>query len=168
MDLSLKNRNHLSTPSTDWIFHDTDQSAEIEKLMIQIMLENQGIGLAANQIGLDKKVFVMGGHSMENLPKPFALFNPEIIECSDDLEIDNEGCLSFPDLVLSIKRPTAIKVRFQDALGSTAICDFNGLAARCFQHELDHLYGICFVDKVSQLKLQYAYRKLRKHYDRTQ
>lgn len=168
MDLSLKNRSQLKTPSTDWIFEDTNQSAKIEKLMIQIMLENQGIGLAANQIGLDKKVFVMGSYRTKNLPEPFALFNPEIIEHSDDLELYNEGCLSFPDLFLSIKRPRAVKVRFQDALGSTEICELSDLSARCFQHELDHLYGICFIDKVSQLKLQYAYRKLRKHYDRTQ
>ncbi len=168
MDLSLKNRICLRTPSTEWIFDDTNRSVKIEKLMIHLMLDNQGIGLAANQIGFDKKVFVMGSYQIENFPEPFALFNPEIIECSDDLEIDNEGCLSFPDLVLSIKRPKAIKVRFQDVSGSTEIREFDGLAARCFQHELDHLYGICFVDKVSQLKLQYAYRKLRKHYDRTQ
>lgn len=168
MDLSLKNRDYLNKPSTDWIFNDIDQSRAIEKLMIQIMLDNKGIGLAANQIGLDKKVFVMGGYQIKNLPEPFALFNPEIIDCSNDLEIYNEGCLSFPDLILNIKRPKTIKVKFQNTSGSIEIREYDDLAARCFQHELDHLYGICFVDKVSKLKLQYAYKKLRKHYDRTQ
>ena len=67
MDLSLKNRICLRIPSTEWIFDDTNRSVKIEKLMIHLMLDNQGIGLAANQIGFDKKVFVMGSYQIENL-----------------------------------------------------------------------------------------------------
>jgi peptide deformylase len=166
-EYSLSNRTQLKSISSEWEFNDTKDSIELEKIMIKIMLDNQGIGLAANQIGISKKIFVMGAYEIKNFPIPFAIFNPTIVDTSDEVEYYNEGCLSFPGLFLKIKRPKEIKVEFQNSCGEKQSLFLEGLSSRCFQHEFDHLQGVCFVDKVSQLKLQYAYRKLRKHYDRT-
>lgn len=166
MNYSLKDRRYLLCPSDKWIFDQTSNAGQTENFMIDIMQENNGIGLAANQIGLSKTVFVMGSYSIPNFPRPFALFNPTIASSSTDTETVDEGCLSFPGLFLKIKRPKEIMVEFQDNLGSKHNMHLTGLASRCFQHEYDHLKGVCFVDKVSALKLQYATRKLKKH-DRT-
>jgi peptide deformylase len=162
MEFKLGLHESLTQPSNPWNFV-TDQGAEeLEKTMCEFMVNNHGIGLAANQIGLTKRVFVMGSYKIEGFPSPFALFNPEILEVSQEQTIDKEGCLSYPDLWLSVKRPSEIKVRYQDSKGNTIEAIMSGLISRCFQHELDHLNGICFVDKVSQLKLQLAMKKLRK------
>jgi peptide deformylase len=166
MNYSLKDRTYLACPGDEWIFDQSSDSKQIENIMIDMMLSNNGIGLAANQIGLPKTVFVMGSYTIPDFPDPFALFNPKIISSSPDTESDNEGCLSFPGLFLKIKRPKEIFVEFQDNLGNRHTMHLTGLASRCFQHEYDHLRGVCFVDKVSTLKLKYATRKS-KRYDRT-
>ena len=130
--------------------------------MCDFMIANHGIGLAANQIGLTKRVFVMGSEHIPGFPKPFAVFNPVILNASEETALDKEGCLSYPDLWLSIKRPAVIEVRYQTSDGVVVEAALSGLIARCFQHELDHLNGICFVDIVSPLKLKLALNKLRK------
>jgi peptide deformylase len=91
-----------------------------------------------------------------------AVFNPKILEVSKDTELFKEGCLSYPDLWLTIKRPTAIIAEYQNSQGEVITAEMDGLIARCFQHEFDHLKGICFVDRVSQMKLQLAMKKLNK------
>jgi peptide deformylase len=162
MEFKLGPHETLTQSSTDWIFG-TDQGAEeLEKNMCEFMIANRGIGLAANQVGIAKRVFVIGSNNIEGFPKPFAVFNPKIIESSQEQIIDKEGCLSYPNLWLSVKRPAVIKVEYQDSHGNVHEAAMSGLIARCFQHELDHLDGVCFVDKVSALKLQLAMRKLRK------
>lgn len=151
----------LAQVSTDWNF-DTDQNAvDLEKQMIEFMLDNNGIGLAANQIGLTKNVFVLGS---KNIPgyDPMAVFNPKILEVSKDTELFKEGCLSYPNLWLTIKRPKAIIAEYQNSNGDIVTAEMDGLIARCFQHEFDHLKGICFVDRVSQMKLQLAIKKINK------
>jgi peptide deformylase len=130
--------------------------------MINFMLENNGVGLAANQIELTKRVFTMGAHDIVGFPKPFALFNPRIIEESTELVLDKEGCLSFPGLQLAIKRPSWVTVEYEDNKGITRTYRANDYAGKCVQHELDHLNGICFVDIVSPMKLKLAKNKLRK------
>jgi peptide deformylase len=162
MKFELGPHESLTQSSTPWDFN-SDQDAELlEKAMCEFMTENRGIGLAANQIGLTKRVFVMGSYNIEGFPKPFAVFNPRIIEVSEEQDLDKEGCLSYPDLWLTVKRPAVIKVEYQDSKGNLHEAALSGLIARCFQHELDHLNGICFVDKVSQMKLQLAIKKLNK------
>jgi peptide deformylase len=104
----------------------------------------------------------MGSNTIENFPAPFAVFNPRILEASSELVLDREGCLSYPDLFLTIKRPTWIIAEYQDSEGNLKEIKVDGYLGKCFQHELDHLDGICFVDRVSQMKLQLAMKKLRK------
>lgn len=163
MKFKLGPHASLITVSDPWDFSADNNAEELEKDMCEFMVANNGIGLAANQIGLTKRVFVMGSEYVEDLPKPFAIFNPKILETSKEEILYKEGCLSYPDLWLSIKRPSTIKVEYQKSNGQTCIEELSGIAARCFQHELDHLDGICFVDKVSQMKLQLAMKKLRKN-----
>jgi len=161
MEFKLGAHDSLTQISTDWDFS-VDQDAEsLERQMIDFMLANNGIGLAANQIGLTKNVFVIGS---KNIPgyEPMAVFNPKILEVSKDTELFKEGCLSYPDLWLTIKRPKAIIAEYQNSKGDVITAEMDGLISRCFQHEFDHLKGICFVDRVSQMKLQLAIKKINK------
>jgi peptide deformylase len=162
MNFNLGPHDTLTQISTPWDFDQDQNAKELEQALCDFMIKNHGIGLAANQIGIAKRVFAMGSYNIEGFPQPFALFNPEIINQSQEEILDNEGCLSYPGLWLSVKRPAVVEVRYQDSDGNTHDVAMSGLIARCFQHELDHLNGICFVDKVSQLKLQLAMKKLRK------
>lgn len=162
MEFNLGAHESLVTVSTDWDFDKDGDAVEFEKSMIEFMINNHGIGLAANQIGITKKVFVIGSNNIPGFPEPFAVFNPVIIEYSNDQNIDKEGCLSYPDLWLTIKRPEWIVAQYQDSKGNHHEVKIDGYLARCFQHEYDHLNGVCFVDKVSQMKLQLAMKKLRK------
>jgi peptide deformylase len=161
MAFELGPHDALTQVSSDWDFS-VDQNAEdLEKQMIDFMLDNNGIGLAANQIGFTKNVFVIGSKNISGY-EPMAVFNPKILEVSKDTELFKEGCLSYPDLWLTIKRPKAIIAEFQNSKGDIVTAEMDGLIARCFQHEFDHLKGICFVDRVSQMKLQLAIKKINK------
>jgi peptide deformylase len=162
MAFELGPQSTLTEVSTPWEFSVDSDAEALEKAMCQFMIESHGIGLAANQIGLAKRVFVMGSYNIEGFPEPFALFNPKITKVSEEQELMKEGCLSYPDLWLSIKRPCVIEVEYQDSRGNVHEAAMSGLIARCFQHELDHLNGVCFVDIVSSTKLQLAMKKLRK------
>lgn len=162
MEYSLGIHESLKIKSSEWNFNKDFDAELLEKSMINFMLENKGIGLAANQIGITKRIFVMGGYGIDSFPEPQGIFNPKILEFSDQHVEDLEGCLSYPKLWLKIKRPEIIVAEFQNSNGNVVKKEFSGLAARCFQHELDHLDGLCFVDKVSKLKLQLAMKKQRK------
>ena len=119
------------------------------------MHEFGGIGLSANQVGMDKRMFVMSGD------KSLAVFNPVILEYHTDTESFKEGCLTYPGLFLNITRPKSIKVKFQDKLGNNVFEEFIGLTARVFQHEYEHMEGKNFTENVSKLKLDLA----KKRYD---
>lgn len=162
MEFKLGPHESLIQSSTPWQFGIDGDALELEKSMIDFMIENNGIGLAANQIGITKRVFVMGSTRIEGFPAPFAIFNPVIKEASSELVLDDEGCLSYPGLYLKVKRPSWIIAEYQDSSGNLKEIKVDGYLSKCFQHELDHLDGICFVDKVSQMKLQLAMKKLRK------
>jgi peptide deformylase len=163
MNFKLGPHNSLIEVSTDWQFGIDGDAKELEKDMIEFMLEANGIGLAANQIGITKRVFVMGSHNIPGFPAPFAVFNPVIKEASTELILDHEGCLSYPGLFLKIKRPSWILAEYQDSDGNVKEIRIDGYISKCFQHEFDHLNGVCFVDKVSALKLQLAMKKIRKN-----
>ena len=165
MGFKLGPHESLAQTSTEWLFDTSEsiaQAKELENSMINFMIEHKGIGLAANQIGITKRVFTMGSNNIEGFPFPFAAFNPKIISVSPEEDLTEEGCLSYPDLWLKVKRPTNIVVEYQDCDSNTHTVEMSGLIARCFQHELDHLNGVCFVDKVSPMRLQLAMKKLRK------
>lgn len=162
MEFKLGAHDSLMIPSVNWDFENDNTAEQLEQNMIKFMVDNHGIGLAANQIGITKRVFVIGSRNIPGFPEPFAVFNPRIIEYSKDETLDKEGCLSYPNLWLNIKRPEWIIAEYQDSKGNLHEVKIDGYLARCFQHEYDHLNGICFVDKVSQMKLQLAMKKLRK------
>lgn len=149
----------LKQSAEDWNFS-VDQDAEkIESEMIQIMKTSNGRGLAGNQVGLLKRVFVI---HLEGDIAPTAMFNPRIINQSDELVSGEEGCLSFPNLWLDVKRPKTIDAVYLDKNGKECKITLTGIDARCFLHELDHLNGICFTDKVSVLKLAMAKKQQQK------
>jgi peptide deformylase len=162
MEFKLGPHDTLVQSSTPWNFSTDCDAEQLEKDMCDFMIAAGGIGLAANQIGLAKRVFVMGSNNISGFPTPFALFNPRIIEASSETVLDQEGCLSYPGLFLMVKRPTWVVAEYQDSQGNTKEIKIDGYLAKCFQHELDHLDGVCFVDKVSQMKLNLAMKKLRK------
>jgi peptide deformylase len=162
MEFKLGPHDTLVQKSEPWNFLLDSDGESLEKAMCEFMIEANGIGLAANQIGITKRVFVMGSYNINGFPAPFAVFNPRIIEASAEIVLDQEGCLSYPGLFLTVKRPSWIVAEYQNAKGDIIEARFEGYLAKCFQHELDHLDGICFVDKVSPLKLNLAMKKLRK------
>jgi peptide deformylase len=142
--------------------------SNLEEEMIVLMAEENGIGLSANQVGIDARVFVMFPRNIPEIHTPFALFNPRVLDVSLELEDDEEGCLSFPGLFFKVKRPKSIVVEFLDRARKSYILRLEGIDARCFLHELDHLNGICFTDRISKLKLDLALKKQRKKNGRTQ
>ena len=125
--------------------------------MIETMKKHRGIGLAANQVGLGHRVFVMGAEGVG-----YAFFNPEILEVTGE-EMFDEGCLSFPGLFLPVKRPATVKIKYQDMNGVDKEETFSGLSARIILHEYDHLQGIVFTQVVSPLVLERARAKVKKN-----
>ena len=135
----------------------------IESEMISTMISEGGIGLSANQVGLDAQIFVMKTYlDKENFPAPFAVINPVIEGISQEIEAGPEGCLSHPDLFLTVRRPKAIRVKFLDSNAKECIIQLNDFDARIFLHEYDHLHGIDFTHRVSKLKLEMARKKQKK------
>ena len=140
---------------------------ELEELMVKLMYAENGIGLAAPQCGINARVFTMYTRNLQGVTEPFAVFNPKILAVSEEQIQDYEGCLSFPNLMLPIKRPENVVAEFLDRDKNTCIIRFDGIDARCFLHEYDHLEGVCFTSKVSKLKLDLAIKKQRKRNGRT-
>ena len=134
-----------------------EDPAELEKRMLKIMYDNDGIGLAANQIGINARVLVMGYKDKPESGQAF--FNPIIEKHTDDYSELLEGCLSFPGIYVKIKRPNAIQVSYQTALGESRTEILEGLNAKCFLHEFDHLEGITFKDRVGAVKWAMAVKK---------
>ena len=130
--------------------------------MARLMLAKNGIGLSANQVGLDAQIFVQRPLEHKEITKPFAVINPKILELDDKTELGKEGCLSHIGLVLNIRRSKRLVAQFLDIEGKECIIEFKGIDARCFLHEFDHLNGIEFVDRVSKLKLEMAKKKQKK------
>lgn len=133
----------------------------ISNEMIELMDTAGGIGLSANQVGLDAQIFVMKPHLLEN-KEPFALINPELESVTVNYEEMPEGCLSHPDLYLKVKRPRGVIAKYLDTDAKECKIELYDIDARCFLHEFDHLQGIEFTDRVSRLKLDMAKKKQRK------
>lgn len=134
---------------------------ELVSDLAETMLSHNGIGISANQCGLPYRVFVIKG--IELIP----CFNPRIIDTSEDQLVLEEGCLSFPNLFVKVKRPQVIKVRYTLPNGETVTEKYQDLTARVFQHELDHLDGICHLSRANRIHLEQA-KKLKKKLDRKQ
>jgi peptide deformylase len=140
---------------------DALNAEEVEKEMIDIMLKEGGIGLSANQVGLDAQVFVMKPILLTD-KTPFALFNPSIEQVTINNADEPEGCLSHPNLFLKVKRPRGVVVNYLDKTGKECKLELYDIDARCFLHEYDHLQGIEFTERVSKLKLDMARKKQKK------
>ena len=146
---------------------------EIAKNMAEAMDKFGGLGLSANQVGLPYRMFVMRTmHEGDTESKVVPYFNPELTRVSQETELMKEGCLSFPDIFLMIKRSKTIEFKYQDVEGKEHTVVLEGLGARCVQHEIDHLNGILFLQRASKLKLERALkarpkeRKKRLEYER--
>lgn len=156
----------LKQSATPWLFEtakDFEVATHTEQEMIAIMKASNGIGLAAQQVGLLKRMFVMRTQDGQD----YGLFNPVILETNEEKVVGEEGCLSFPDLWLKVERSTSLIAKYLDNTGEERIIQLEGLDARCFLHELDHLDGVCFTDGLSPLKLSMAIKKQRKLNGRT-
>lgn len=147
----------LKTTNTVWDWEQDGEVADLAHAMLKFMFENNGIGLAAPQVGTNKRIFVMG-----NKTQSYVCVNPEILSTTGSGK-DIEGCLSFPGLWLHVTRPENIDVRYQDILGRWQEKSLTGLQARVFLHEYDHLEGVCFVDKVGKLSLDLAKKRRQKN-----
>ena len=128
--------------------------------MLETMYAAPGIGLAAIQVAVPRRVLVMDISRDEEEKKPFFLINPEIVHFSDELSLHDEGCLSIPEHYAQVERPAAVTVRYLDRDGQQQQRDFNELLARVVQHEIDHLDGKQFIDYISKLKRDRIVRKL--------
>ena len=148
----------LTQKAENWDFKNHVNAAVIEREMLELMKASNGRGLAGNQVGLLRRVFVM---KLED-GREIGCFNPWILFGDNDFVTGEEGCLSFPNLWLKVKRNNKITAAYLDNTGKQCIIELEGLDARCFQHELDHLNGITFTEYVSDLKLKMARKKQRK------
>jgi peptide deformylase len=130
--------------------------AEIKQLireMLQTMYSSDGIGLAAPQVAIHKQLLVVDVDPGEAAKPPLVLINPTIIHESKDLVVTQEGCLSIPEIYLDVKRPATIAVSYKDEAGRPQKLSATGLLACCIQHEIDHLNGVLFVDRVENAVL---------------
>ncbi len=124
--------------------------------MMRVMRERDGVGLAANQIGRLKRIFVAAYEDEE-----YVIVNPEIEERSETTEKDTEGCLSIPETRVEVERPTAVTITGQDLSGAPVRVEAEGLLARIFQHEIDHLDGVLILDRTDRESRKNAMREIR-------
>ena len=150
----------LLQTSTAWTDQDSiqgyDDKENFEHDMIKVMLEEKGMGLAANQIGITKRFFAIGHSSFDTFKNHAIIWNPQVINFSEEKIIDVEGCLSFKDVFVKVERPKTIEVQYETTQGKTEFAKLDGMESKCFQHELDHLDGITFNKRVSKLRWQMA------------
>lgn len=140
-----------------------DEMRKLSHDMLETMYDAPGIGLAAPQIGVLKRLIVMDCIKQEGAkPQPMVMFNPEVVWASDDLNVYEEGCLSIPDQYADVKRPAEVRVKWMDVDGAACEGTFDALWATCVQHEIDHLEGKLFIDYLGPLKRQIITRKMMK------
>lgn len=130
--------------------------------MVDTMYKYSGVGLAAPQIGILKRVVTMDC-SEEEKKNPIILINPEIVWSSDEHILFEEGCLSIPDIREEIERPSSVRVKFIDSNGKLKENLFEGLWATCIQHEIDHLNGKLFIDYLGPIKRSFITKKMKKY-----
>ena len=146
--------------------HDFKDRKELTESMFECMKKFHGIGLTANQVGLPFNMFVCGGHPSIDGGKAIAMYNPIIISSSVETLVMKEGCLTYPFLFLSIKRPRKCVFKYEDSEGNLQEAHLDGMMSRICQHEYDHILGRNFTEGVSKLKLDRARKKAMKEIDR--
>lgn len=155
LELVAEKDSVLRVKSLPWDFNAGADATILPTAMKRAMVAHNGMGLAANQVGIPYRMFVMG----DSKEKFWTCYNPEIVERLGVVEKATEGCLSFPNLLLDIERNSIILVRYSTSDGQLVEEELAGKWARCFQHELDHIDGVCFDQRVSKLALGIAQRK---------
>jgi peptide deformylase len=138
---------------------------EIRRLvddMADSMYEADGIGLAAVQIGVPKRVIVIDLDQKEGKKNPRAYINPKILWASEEMAVFEEGCLSVPEFWDDVERPARIRCEYLDRDGNSQVLEADGMLATCLQHEMDHLEGVLFIDHLSKLKRSMVLKKLQK------
>ena len=153
MDLVYAPADILKKPTIS-VDDDMDNVVKLAEQMHTLMIQNNGIGLAAPQVNIDKSFFIIGDKTRYKLA-----VNPKIIETSEEKVLMTEGCLSFPGLFLKVLRPLNCVVEYVNNKGETVNEKLEGMMSRVFQHETDHLNGITFDTLVSKLKLDMAMKK---------
>ena len=139
-----------------------DDLRQLASDMLETMYDAPGIGLAAIQIGVPKRVIVMDLAGPDEEPAPRYFVNPEILPLTEDLAPYEEGCLSVPDVFDEVERPTRCRVKYLDYNGKEVDEIAEGMYAVCIQHEMDHLEGTLFIDHLSRLRRQRAVEKVKK------
>jgi peptide deformylase len=159
MNLQLLEENNpqLLEVSEEWNFRLDGSPEELVRAMSKFMTDNGGVGLAAPQLGIKKRIFIMG-----NFTKFVACINPKIVSLSEERRNDLEGCLSFPDLFMRVKRPTNCVVQYYTVSGELIERELTGLESRVFLHEYDHLIGVTFDQRVGDLSFKMAKDKRKK------
>lgn len=160
LDLVPETDPILRQPTEKWDFtRPQEEARQLYLSLSKTMLNNNGIGLSANQVGLNHRVFVLvSGYGF-----PMGFFNPVIVSTSEEEVVMDEGCLSFPQLVVKVKRPAKVRIRFAEWNGDVVTKQFEGMTARAIQHEMDHLDGLTFKDRANPIHLEKALRQ-RKHH----
>ncbi len=130
--------------------------------MLETMYAAPGIGLAAVQVGVPRRIIVMDLAREGEPPQPRRYVNPEIVWRSEELFVYEEGCLSVPEIFDEVERPARVRVRYRDETGAEVGEEAEGLLAVCLQHEMDHLEGVLFIDHLSRLKRERAVARVRK------
>ncbi len=130
--------------------------------MLATMYDAPGVGLAAPQVGVSRRVIVMDVSEKDDEKQPYVMINPQLVKVSDELNVHEEGCLSMPDVRTDIERPAKVTVRFLDRAGKQQELAAEGLLATCIQHEMDHLDGKLLIDYMSRLKRDMVVRRFKK------
>ena len=130
--------------------------------MFETMYEAPGIGLAAIQVGVPRRIITMDLSKDEAPQEPRVFINPELLWTSDETATYEEGCLSIPEFYEDVERPAQVRVKYLDLEGREQELEANGLLATCLQHEIDHLNGVLFIDHISRLKRERVTKKFSK------
>ncbi|MBY5404953.1 peptide deformylase [Rhizobium leguminosarum] len=139
--------------------------ADLQRLaddMLETMYDAPGIGLAAIQIGVPRRMLVIDISREGEEKQPQVFINPEILTSSDERSVYEEGCLSIPDYYAEVERPATVSVKYLDRNGKEQTVEADGLLATCLQHEIDHLNGVLFIDHISRLKREMVIKKFTK------
>lgn len=157
LELLPEGHPQLLEVSDEWDFETDGDPTALVTEMSKFMTANGGVGLAAPQVGIKKRIFIMG-----NFTKLVACINPKIVSLSEERENDLEGCLSFPDLFMKVKRPASVTVQYYNTSRELVERELTGFESRVFLHEYDHLIGITFDQRVSNLSYKMAKDKRKK------
>lgn len=139
--------------------------ADLQRLaddMLETMYDAPGIGIAAIQIGVPRRMLVIDIAREGEEKQPQVFINPEILTSSDERSVYEEGCLSIPDYYAEVERPATVSVKYLDRNGKEQTVEADGLLATCLQHEIDHLNGVLFIDHISRLKREMVIKKFTK------